>query len=203
MAFVLSDLKKLKSLPNKLTLIRVLAVPVLIGLYPIVHEMVWFRVICAIIFLVAAFTDFLDGYLARKYHHVSKLGAVIDPIADKLLVGCSVVILLDAQYISALSGGLIICRELAIGGLRAAAVELGFSIKVSNMGKVKTFLQVVAFFVLLLHFSSLETFANMALLAAILVSYVSASLYINEFWKRSKKEFVDSKVESDATNLSV
>ena len=79
----------LKGLPNKLTIARIVAIPVLMLLYPI--DLIFFRLLCAVIFLAAASTDFFDGYIARRYRAVTSLGKLLDPVADKLLMTATLI----------------------------------------------------------------------------------------------------------------
>ena len=101
----------LKHLPNKLTLLRIAAIPLLLIVYPFSPKKL--NVFCALLFAFAALTDLLDGYFARKYQNVTPLGALLDPIADKMLMASSLVLLASEGVIWALMAGLLISRDLA------------------------------------------------------------------------------------------
>lgn len=132
----------LKSLPNKLTLARIAAIPLLLVLFPIGTTAL--NYFCALIFATAAFTDYLDGYLARKYDVVTPLGSLLDPIADKMLVAAALVLLANAQVLPAFVAALLICRDIGVSGIRLLAQQQGMVIEVSDFGKWKTFVMSVA-----------------------------------------------------------
>jgi len=143
------------SIPNILTLIRILIIPLLVLVYYFPANR-WGMPIAALLFGLAALTDWLDGYLARKLNQTSKLGAFLDPIADKLIVVTVLVMIVD-EYgkLSILIPALIIIgREIAISGLREWMSELGHSgsVSVSMLGKIKTIVQMVALFLLLYYY---------------------------------------------------
>jgi CDP-diacylglycerol--glycerol-3-phosphate 3-phosphatidyltransferase len=137
----------LKSLPNKLTLARIAAIPILLLLFPL--KISKLNVFCAVIFALAAMTDYFDGYLARKYQSVTPLGALLDPIADKMLIAASLLLLAANGVIPAFVAALMICRDIGINGIRLMAMEQGRTIKVSEFGKWKTFIQSIAIFCLM------------------------------------------------------
>ncbi len=176
----------LKDLPNKLTLFRVLLIPVICLLYP--WDMEFLNYFCAFLFAVGAITDFLDGYIARKMNSVTKIGEIFDPISDKLLVAAAVVILTDAGILSGWITVLILSRELAISGLRLAAVEQGFSIKVSSFGKIKTALQDIALVLLLCKVPQYATIGMLVLWVSIGFSYYSAYQYWTKFWAEARRQ---------------
>ena len=137
---------KALSLPNILTYGRLVAVPAVVVLlfWP---EDVWSRWIALAIFVAAAITDYLDGYFARAYAQQSALGRMLDPIADKLLVAASLLMLVADETIrhSALGAAIVIlCREILVSGLREFLAELKVSVPVSRVAKWKTTLQLVA-----------------------------------------------------------
>jgi phosphatidylglycerophosphate synthase len=102
--------------PNKITLVRIFLVPLLLVF--LISPAGWYPLIAATIFLVAAFTDWLDGHVARSTNQITRLGQLLDPIADKLLVTAALVSLVGRQQVPAWMVVIIICRELAITGLR-------------------------------------------------------------------------------------
>ena len=136
------------NIPNALTMLRIVAVPVLVValLGEIPNGDLW----AGIVFGVAAFTDGLDGYIARRKGDVTTFGKLMDPLADKLLIVAALISLVSLNRLAAWVAMVIIARELAVTGLRAVAVERGVVISASWMGKLKTLLQVVAIFALIL-----------------------------------------------------
>lgn len=132
---------KKKNIPNYLTFLRVLAVPVALGLaifYPM-HPAPLF-----VVFALASVTDFFDGYLARKWSATSQIGALLDPVADKLLVAVVLLFLVDQTYAPTLAAALIILRELYIAGLREFLGVRNIPLPVSKGGKWKTALQMLS-----------------------------------------------------------
>lgn len=191
MTLVKDKLSQLKTLPNKLTMGRIIIIPVLLILFPLTYEYVFLRIFCAGLFLLAAITDFFDGYLARRYGNESQLGALLDPIADKLLVASAIVLLTNAGYLPAFLAGMLICREMAISGMRMTATELGFSIKVNQVGKYKTAAQTVAFFCLMVQMGHFTDVGRVAIWIALGLSYFSAIQYGREFWRQGRNHFVE------------
>lgn len=175
----------LKNLPNKLTLARVLIIPLMCVLYPWDAE--FLNYFCAFLFALGAITDFLDGYIARKMDNVTKLGAIFDPISDKLLVAAALVLLTGAGVLSSWITVLILSRELAVSGLRLAAAEQGLSIQVSSFGKIKTAFQDVAIVLLLSQNISYSQVGMITLWVSILFSYYSAYQYGSKFWEESRE----------------
>jgi cardiolipin synthase (CMP-forming) len=134
------------SLPNLLTYGRVMAVPVVAGclFWP---EIAWMRWVALGVFIAAGISDFLDGYLARAWSQQSRIGQMLDPIADKLLVSAVLMMLAADHTIASYSltaGIIILCREILVSGLREFLAELKVSLPVSNVAKWKTTLQLIA-----------------------------------------------------------
>jgi CDP-diacylglycerol--glycerol-3-phosphate 3-phosphatidyltransferase len=173
----------LTSLPNRLTLARVLAIPLLLFFYPM--NIGFFNYLCTLIFAVAAATDFLDGFLARRYNLTSRFGAVIDPIADKLLVTSTLILLASADQLPAFMAALLVCREIAVSGLRIAALEQKFTLDVDSFGKIKTLVLDFAIVCLMPQTVSLRQTGILAMWAALLLSYYSAYRYWQTFWSKS------------------
>ena len=143
------------NIPNSLTLLRIILIPVFIVFFYL--ETRWSNSVAALIFLLAAITDFLDGYLARKLNQLSAFGAFLDPVADKLIVAVALVLLVDqnptpyASIWMSLAAMTIIGREITISALREWMAEIGArkSIAVSIIGKVKTTAQMSAILLLI------------------------------------------------------
>ena len=151
----------LKTLPNKLTLLRMALIPLIVLLYPWGNRSL--QILCGILFWIAAVTDFFDGYIARRYNIETAIGAVLDPISDKLLTTCSVIVLTNSGLIPAWIACIILSREIAISALRLFAKEYDFTISVSQIGKFKTSFQGLAIFILLLNFPDYKVWGMLAL----------------------------------------
>lgn len=169
----------LTTVPNSLTLARMMLIPVFI----LVFYLPWSgsHMTAAIIFMIASFTDWLDGYLARKLEQISPFGAFLDPVADKLLVASCLLLLVgagDRGYIT-LPAIVIVGREIVISALREWMAEFGnrATVAVSYVGKVKTAVQMTAL-VLLLAFPPASTLSGMLGVLGVVLLYVAAILTI-------------------------
>jgi len=136
------------NLPNSLTLLRIFLVPFLVVV--LLTKFYGREYVGLAIFLIAAITDFFDGYFARRYNRMTRLGALLDPIADKLLMSAAFISLVELQYAKAWMVVIIIGREFAISGLRAIAAQQGVTIAASPLGKSKMVAEVVAVSLLIL-----------------------------------------------------
>jgi len=144
---------KKEQIPNVLTIGRILFIPLFILILTLDHSQ-GNHLLAAIIFSVASITDYLDGYLARKWNVVSNFGKFADPMADKLLVMSAFIMLIELGMAPAWVVAIIICRELAVTGLRLLLVETGGAGLAAAMpGKIKTFSQMFAIIFLLLHWN--------------------------------------------------
>ena len=172
------------NLPISLTLLRIFFVPlVVVLLLTSGHNMdLW----AVVVFLLAATTDLLDGYLARKRGQVTSLGILLDPIADKLLTSAAFISLVYLHLISAWMAMIIIGREFAVSGLRAIASAEGFSLEVSELGKTKMVFQVVAITVIVLErrLPPLRLLGSVLLWMVVIFALASAGQYFISFWKR-------------------
>ena len=151
-------IKKAFGNPNALTLFRITAVPLIIGLMYVPNRLTCF--IAGLIFSVAAITDYLDGYLARTKGMVTNFGKVMDPLADKLLVASTLIMLAKSHWVPAWAVCVIIGRELAVTGLRAIIAQNKKDLSSSWLGKYKTGFQIAALIPLLLHYSYLTIDMN-------------------------------------------
>ena len=183
----------LKTLPNKLTFMSMGAIPIMLLLFPIDVQAV--KVFCSLLFGLAAMTDFFDGYLARKYNGVTKIGALLDPISDKVLVASAIILLTNDSILPAWIATLIICREIAIAGLRQAAMEKRISIEVNNFGKIKTATQDLAIGFLMCSLDTFYTPGMILLWVSIVLSYYSGYTYWKKYWHSTGDE-PDSSQES-------
>lgn len=138
------------NLPNKLTTLRVILIPFFV-FFLLVDMGHTGDYIALAIFCIASFTDFLDGYLARKNHLVTNFGKFMDPLADKLLVGSAAICLIEMGRLSAWVVVILIAREFIISGFRLIASDNGVVIAASMWGKFKTVCQMIMTIVLILH----------------------------------------------------
>ena len=176
------------NIPNSLTLIRILLIPVFVVVFCMPVK--WSHSLAAAVFSLAAITDLLDGYLARKLGQISKLGAFLDPVADKLMVAV-VLVLVVQQHPTiwlALPAAVIIGREITVSALREWMAELGArrKVAVSLTGKFKTALQMVAL-ILLIYKEPIFAFpvyntGMIALYIAAFLTLVSMFQYLTLAW---------------------
>ena len=176
------------NLPNVLTLARLLLIPVFVLLF--VTPTPGRTLAAAVVFLIAALTDFLDGYVARRCGQITKLGRLLDPIADKLLVLSALIVLVQVDRVSALIAILIIARELAVTGIRAIAASEGIIISAETTGKYKMALQVIAIVLLILEGTMLSEYGNVhlagivTLYLSVVLGYLSGGQYVWSFWRQ-------------------
>lgn len=144
---------KKENIPNALTIGRIIVIPIFILMLTLSQQTIS-HIIAAAIFALASITDYLDGYLARKWHVVSNFGKFADPMADKILVMTAFIMLVELQMAPAWVVAVIVCRELAVTGLRLLLVETGGTVLAAAMpGKIKTFSQMFAIIFLLCHWT--------------------------------------------------
>lgn len=169
------------NVPNVLTVLRMLAVPVLV--VALLGETPDGDVIAAIVFALAALTDGLDGYIARRRREVTTFGKLMDPLADKLLVVAALVALVSLDRLAAWVAMVIIARELAVTGLRSVAAEQGVVIAASWLGKAKTLLQVTAI-ICLIAFDPSPVWVDVLLYLAVAATLISGADYFLGLRKR-------------------
>ena len=169
--------------PNTLTLFRIVSAPVIVILLLMPNRFT--ALVAGLIFSAAAITDYFDGYLARRYGLVSNLGKVMDPVADKLLVSSSFIMLVHHGWIPAWIACIIIGRELAITGLRNIVAEKGLDVSASNLGKYKTGFQIAAAIPLLIHYPfiglNVQAIGTLFLWAALIFTIWSGAYYFIKF----------------------
>lgn len=161
------------NLPNKLTTMRMILVPVFIAAY-----LAGFNYAAAVIFIAASLTDFLDGYLARKHDLVTNFGKIMDPLADKLLVTSALVCMVQTGVVPGWMVIVILAREFAITGLRSVAASEGIVIAAAWSGKVKTVTQMIAIILLLIDVWFLDIPARIMLWVAVIMTVYSGVEYI-------------------------
>jgi CDP-diacylglycerol--glycerol-3-phosphate 3-phosphatidyltransferase len=186
------------NLPNSLTLLRIFFVPLLIVVLltrsPNIE--LWgfhmrFEFWGVLILLVAAATDWADGYFARRRLQVTTLGILLDPIADKLLISAALISLVDMHLVQAWMVVIIIGREFAVMGLRQIASAQGFTIQASELGKIKMVAQVAAITLLMLGrvYSVFQGAGQIALYVVVLFALLSAVDYFRTFWTKVDSRF--------------
>ena len=173
------------NVPNLLSISRILAVPVFIVL---MLEPTPLRALLAgIVFSIASVTDWLDGYLARKWGQVTKIGKLLDPIADKILVTSALITLVDIARIPSWIAIVIIGREIAVTGLRAMAASEGIIMAAENMGKWKVGAQITAVLCLVLDYHLgtdwLSDIGRIAIFIAMVLAVVSGMRYVIDYWR--------------------
>jgi len=176
------------NLPNFLTLLRIIAVPVVV--VALLDETPNGDTLAAIVFALAALTDGLDGYIARSRGAVTTFGKLMDPLADKLLITAALVSLVSLGRLAAWVAMVIIAREFAVTGLRAVAAERGIVISASWLGKVKTALQVAAV-IALIAVDPATTAVDVLVYAAVVATIVSGADYFFGVRRRIERQRSD------------
>lgn len=191
------------NLPNTITLTRIFSVPVLIWILssrlfdgPHGHR----ELLASLVFIAASITDGIDGYLARKWGQTTTMGALLDPLADKLMVAAAFISLVqfNPRIVPAWVAVLVIGREFLVSGLRSIAANEGFTIEASDLGKLKMVVQIVAVVAAILDHQwaawvihgfiiSVRLIAHMAVWFMVVVSLVSAIDYFVAFWAKIDK----------------
>ncbi|MDO4449693.1 MAG: CDP-diacylglycerol--glycerol-3-phosphate 3-phosphatidyltransferase [Moraxella sp.] len=202
------------NLPNNLTIARIVMIPLFVAIayYPPAlgigmpaisdnaiarlgmldySESMFRHFLLTFVFVLAAVTDWLDGYLARKMGLTSAFGRFLDPVADKLMVAAALIILVQwhANIVMAISAIVIISREIAVSALREWMAELGnrTSVAVSYVGKLKTAFQMIAITVLLLNWESLQTLGYVLMVIAVVLTLWSMMIYLRAAWPYLKQ----------------
>ncbi len=169
------------NLPTTLTVIRILLIPLFLIEAPSNPQL------GAFLFFIAAVTDFFDGYLARKFKQITKLGIILDPIADKLLVITALIVLVDLVRVPVWIAAVIILREFIITTMRFYALSRGVVIPAESAGKIKTVLQMIAILFLLvadeIYGVDLYDIGTVLIYFATLLAIYSAMMYIFHFWR--------------------
>lgn len=160
------------NLANKLTMLRIILVPVFLFFIAIkINYGIYFA---TAVFVIAALTDTLDGYIARKRNQVTKFGKFMDPLADKLIVTAALISLVELKQLSSWVVMIIVAREFAITGLRAVAASEGVIIAASKWGKAKTVVQIIAIIAALMDIK----YSNYLIYLAVIITIVSGVDYI-------------------------
>lgn len=173
------------NLPISLTLLRIFFVPLVVVLLLTKGENMDLWAVG--VFLLAAVTDLLDGYLARKRSQITTLGILLDPIADKLLTSAAFISLVELRFVPAWMVVVIVGREFAVSGLRSIATAEGYILEPSELGKTKMVFQVVAITVITLEgrrYPALHPLGEVLLWMVVLFAVASAVQYFRSFWQR-------------------
>ncbi|NNH34333.1 CDP-diacylglycerol--glycerol-3-phosphate 3-phosphatidyltransferase [Acinetobacter sp. NIPH 2377] len=190
---------RILNIPNILTLARIALIPVflLVAYWPPTigvaeHDTNMTRhIILTAIFVVAAVTDWFDGYLARSLNQTSAFGRFLDPVADKLMVAAALIVLVQWQpsISMAFAAIVIISREITVSALREWMAELGArtNVAVSTVGKYKTAFQMIAISVFLLNWPPLDTLAYLLLYTAVILTLWSMFIYLKAAWPYLKQ----------------
>jgi CDP-diacylglycerol--glycerol-3-phosphate 3-phosphatidyltransferase len=184
----------MNSIPTLLTYFRIILIPVFVLVFFLPFD--WVNVVTTAIFGLAAITDWLDGYLARRLEQTSRFGAFLDPVADKLIVGVALVLLVQANptFWMTVASAVIIGREITISALREWMAMIGerAKVKVNNLGKWKTTAQMTALFMLLYHEPLLGIpmydLGMFFLYIAVVLTLWSMVLYLKAAWPVLSKE---------------
>lgn len=186
--------------PNKLSIVRLCLVPIMMFFY-LASFIPYGKIISAVIFIIAAFTDFLDGYIARKHNLVTDLGKFLDPIADKLLNTTGLILIVADNIIPAPYGAIvlviIIARDLAINMLRQIGASKGKVIAADKLGKYKSVFQYISLPTLMVYANLVNMVSNQTFLtvfmwfgySVLIVSVIFAILSIIQYLTKNKEVF--------------
>ncbi|MEM6339264.1 MAG: CDP-diacylglycerol--glycerol-3-phosphate 3-phosphatidyltransferase [Pseudomonadota bacterium] len=171
-----------KNVPNYLTILRMIAIPIIIMSFYFDDSKFAHR-LGAVIFALASLTDFFDGFLARKYNLVSSFGTMFDPIADKVLVGCVLLMLVKFGRADEVPCLLILSREFVVAGFREFLAQVRVSVPVTWLAKTKTCIQMVAMTMLLLGstgsgIESLDLIGHICLWIAAILTVITGYSYL-------------------------
>jgi len=181
--------EKIYNLPNIITMLRIGIIPVLFFLMASPGS-TWSLVI-ALLFIIAALTDLLDGYIARKYEIVTTMGKFLDPIADKIIVNTAMILMIPIGRIPAWAVAITIIRDITVDGMRSIASAEGLVIDASSLGKKKTLCQTIAVSALIIHYPFLGLNAHavgmIILYVALFLTVYSGFDYFSKFYQSTIK----------------
>ena len=167
------------NLPNKLTILRVLMIPFFV-FFMLVDFGYPGRIAALVLFCAASFTDFLDGFIARKYHLVTNFGKFMDPLADKLLVCSALICFVGKGELAAWIVIIIMAREFIISGFRLVASDNGVVIAANIWGKLKTVSQMIMIILIILDLEALCVLKNIFIYLALALTVISLEEYIRQ-----------------------
>lgn len=188
----------MSNLANRLTLLRIILIPVFVVF--LLSQLPWGDWAAVVIFVVAALTDTVDGYVARKHNQITVFGQFLDPLADKLLIAAALITLVGQGRLPAWLAMIIITREFAVSGLRLFAWFNGKVIVASSLGKFKTVSQVIAIIFWILKPQYIPTMvANIVMGIAVIITIVSGLDYYLKIKPGSDQQVPESKKERNIT----
>ena len=181
--------REILNLPNTITLARISVVPFLFFL--LMSPGPFWSLVLAALFVLASITDFLDGFIARKYNLITTMGKFLDPLADKLIVNTAMILMIPIGRIDAWIVVIIIMRDLIVDGIRSIASSEGIYIQASALGKQKTLAQIIAVTALMIHYPFLGLDAHfvgtVVLYVALLLTVYSGLDYFVKFYQGTGK----------------
>lgn len=178
------------NLPNKITIFRIVLIPVFL-IFMLVEGIPYGKYIAAAIFIIAALTDALDGYIARKYNLISNFGKFMDPLADKLLVSSALICFVELKLLAAWIVVIIIAREFIISGFRLVASDRGVVIAASWWGKIKTNVQMIMSVMLIINLD--YTIINILELIFIYLSIIFTVVSLLDYMVKNKNVLIENK----------
>jgi CDP-diacylglycerol--glycerol-3-phosphate 3-phosphatidyltransferase len=194
------------NLANKITLVRIFLIPLLIIVlqpYPLwlenkmplfAHLNEWGMIYAAVLFLLTAATDKLDGYIARKYSMVTNFGKLLDPLADKLLISVALIMLVCLHMVPSWMAVVIIGREVVITAVRVAASHKGIALAADQHGKIKMVFQVIAIAAVMLNNSPYISLTNFPIDIALMFIAVTLTIYSGYNYLRMNYDRLDLKI---------
>ncbi len=183
------------NIPNSLTMLRILLIPVFVVIFYLPNSTIpahMVNMLATVFFVLAAVTDWLDGYLARMLNQSSAFGAFLDPVADKLMVAAALIVLVELDRVGAAIALIIIGREITISALREWMAGMGHSgsVAVAFIGKLKTALQMIAIPFLLYYddilFIDIKFIGTILIWVAAFLTLVSMAYYLKAAWPKLK-----------------
>jgi CDP-diacylglycerol--glycerol-3-phosphate 3-phosphatidyltransferase len=181
--------REISNLPNTITLARISVVPFLFFL--LMSPGPFWSLVLAALFVLASITDFLDGFIARKYNLITTMGKFLDPLADKLIVNTAMILMIPIGRIDAWIVVMIIMRDLIVDGIRSIASSEGIYIQASVLGKQKTLAQIIAVTALMIHYPFFGLDAHfvgtVVLYVALLLTIYSGLDYFVKFYRGTGK----------------
>lgn len=185
----MSNRREILNLPNTITLARISVVPFLFFL--LMSPGPFWSLVLAALFVLASITDFLDGFIARKYNLITTMGKFLDPLADKLIVNTAMILMIPIGRIDAWIVVMIIMRDLIVDGIRSIASSEGIYIQASVLGKQKTLAQIIAVTALMIHYPFFGLDAHFVgtviLYVALLLTIYSGLDYFVKFYRGTGK----------------
>ena len=167
------------NLPNKLTVVRMVLVPFFVASLLLSGSNESLKWVALVLFVVASLTDFLDGYIARKYNLITNFGKFMDPLADKILTISGMICLIELGRIPSWIVVIIVAREFIISGFRLIAAENGVVIAANYWGKFKTTFQMIMIILMIMNIPQLQIVTNIVMWIALALTIISLVTYIN------------------------